>query len=346
MQPRERAAAAEVRHLLYGQLVTQALCAVAELGLPDMLAAGPLPAAELARRSATDPARRSATDPARLRQLMTALVPYEIFSGPDEDAFALGRLGRALTTDAPGSALASALMAHRLMSPAWQGLLDTVRSGVPAFDRVHGSDLFSHLEAHPDLRALFDRTQAADLHLELDALLATGRFAKADTLVDVGGGNGALLAALLHAHRHLRGILVDRPSAAAAARTHLAEAGVADRATVTSGDFFKSLPPEGDLYLMREILHDWDDQQCVTILRTCRFSMPRHGRLLVVELADETPGTGQEARAMGQMSLYMLSVLPGRERHLADYTRLLDAAGLHVDAVHRLTGRKVMIEAR
>ncbi|WP_405591112.1 methyltransferase [Streptomyces sp. NBC_01190] len=338
MDRQERAAALDVRYLLHGQLVSRALCAVAALGIPDLLTAGPLSPAELARRTGADPSR--------LRQLIAALVPFEVFTIRPDGEVELARLGRALTTDAAGSALAGAQLAHDLMSQAWQGLPETVRTGVPAFDRAFGGDLFTHLDRDPGLRTVFDRSQANDLELEVDAILRSGDFGTTGTVVDVGGGDGTLLVHLLAAHPGLRGVLVDRPIAVAAARGRLAAAGLAERAEATPGDFFKTLPARGDVYFMREVLHDWDDDQCVTILRTCRQAMPAAARLLVVELAsDETPGTGPEARMTGLMSLYMLAVLPGRERCPADYARMMAAAGLRVQSITHLTGQKVLIEA-
>lgn len=225
MDRQERAAALDVRYLLHGQLVSRALCAVAALGIPDLLTAGPLSPAELARRTGADPSR--------LRQLIAALVPFEVFTIRPDGEVELARLGRALTTDAAGSALAGAQLAHDLMSQAWQGLPETVRTGVPAFDRAFGGDLFTHLDRDPGLRTVFDRSQANDLELEVDAILRSGDFGTTGTVVDVGGGDGTLLVHLLAAHPGLRGVLVDRPIAVAAARGRLAAAGLAERAEAT-----------------------------------------------------------------------------------------------------------------
>ena len=338
MRPEEADAAVAVRALLYAPLVSRALCSVAELGIPDALSAGPRTVAELARHT-------GAHEPA-LHQVLTALTAFEVFERLPDGRFALARLGTALTAGAPGSALPSALMAQALSARAWQGIPDTVRTGTPAFDKEFGADFFTVLDQRPDLRDLFDATQACDVELESAAILRAHDFSAAGTLVDVGGGDGALLGHLLKAHPGLRGVLLDRPAAATAARDRFTAAGLGERAEARSGDFFTAVPGDGDVYLLREILHDWDDEQCVAVLTACRRAMPAHARLVVIELAaDDHPGTGSDARMTALMTLYMLSVLPGRERTPREFEALLRAAGLRLDSVRRLTGQKALLVA-
>ncbi|CCK30250.1 O-demethylpuromycin-O-methyltransferase [Streptomyces davaonensis JCM 4913] len=338
MRPEEADAAVAVRALLYAPLVSRALCAVAELGIPDALADGPRTAARLARDTGAHEAA--------LHQALTALTAFEVFEALPDGRFALARLGTALTTSAPGSALPSALMAQALTARAWQGIPDTVRTGTPAFDQEFGADFFAVLDQRPDLRDLFDATQARDVELESAAILRAHDFSTAGTLVDVGGGDGALLCELLAAHPELRGVLLDRPAAAAAARARFTAAGLADRAETRAGDFFTAVPDGGDVYLLREILHDWDDEQCVTVLAACRRAMPAHARLVVVELAaDDRPGTDADARMTALMTLYMLSVLPGRERTPGEFEALFGKAGLRLTSVTRLTGQKTLLVA-
>ncbi|MFF6785146.1 methyltransferase [Streptomyces sp. NPDC012510] len=338
MRPDELDSAVEARALLYAPLVSRALCSVVELGVPDLLASEPRTAAELAGLT-------GAHEPS-LRQVMTALTAFDVFAAHADDRFALARIGSALVSDAPGSAAASALMALEMTGRAWNGIPGTVRTGVPAFETEFGADFFGHLDGRSDLRTVFDRTQAADLDLEIAAILGVYDFSGTRTLVDVGGGDGALLARLLDTYPQLHGVLVDRPNAVAAAGVRLKEAGFAARADLRTGDFFQDVPEGGDVYLLREILHDWDDDRCVDLLRVCRRAMPEEGRLIVIELAaDDTTGGGPQARMTALMSLYMLSVLPGRERTTREFAALLSEAGLRLDATYRLTGQKVLIEA-
>ncbi|GHE08126.1 methyltransferase [Streptomyces alanosinicus] len=338
MRAEEADSAVAVRALLYAPLVSRALCSVAELGIPDALSAGPRTVRELARDT-------GAHEPA-LHQVLTALTAFEVFELLPDGRFGLARLGTALTAGAPGSALPSALMAQALSSRAWQGIPDTVRTGTPAFDKEFGASFFTALDRRPDLRDLFDATQARDVELESAAILRAHDFSAAGTLVDVGGGDGALLCHLLQAHPDLRGILLDRPAAAAAALARFTAAGFGDRAEARSGDFFSAVPGGGDVYLLREVLHDWDDDQCVAVLAACRRAMPAHARLVVIELAaDDRPGTDAAARMTALMSLYMLSVLPGRERAPREFEALLQRAGLRLASVRRLTGQKALLVA-
>ncbi|MFE6359614.1 methyltransferase [Streptomyces sp. NPDC057806] len=338
MRPAEADAAVAVRALLYAPLVSRALCGVAELGVPDALLHGPRTAAQLARDTGAHEAA--------LHQVLTALSAYEVFEALPDGRFALARLGTALTAGAPGSALPSALLAQALTARAWQGIPDTVRTGKPAFDQEFGADFFAVLDRRPDLRDLFDATQARDVELESAAILRAHDFSTATTLVDVGGGDGALLCALLAGHPALRGVLLDRPAATAAARARFTAAGFADRAKAREGDFFTAVPEGGDVYLLREILHDWNDEQCVAVLAACRRAMPAHARLVVVELAaDDRPGTDADARMTALMTLYMLAVLPGRERTPGEFEALLGAAGLRLTSVSRLTGQKTLFVA-
>ncbi|MFJ2901150.1 methyltransferase [Streptomyces sp. NPDC087212] len=338
MHPHETDSALAVRALLYAPLVSRALSAVAELGVPDALSAGPRTAADLALHT-------GAHEPS-LRQALIALTAFEVFERLPDDRFALARLGTALTSRAPGSALPSALLAQAVTARAWHGIPDTVRTGIPSFDKEFGTDFFTLLDQRPDLRELFDASQSRDVELESTAILRAHDVPAHGTLVDVGGGDGALLGHVLRERPELRGVLVDRAAAVSAARARFAEAAYAGRAEAREGDFFTAVPDGGDVYLLREILHDWDDEQCVTVLTACRRVMAPHARLVVIELvADDTPGTGPEARLTALMTLYMLSVLPGRERTSREFGALFDAAGLRLDSVRRLNGPKALLVA-
>ncbi|WP_439674042.1 methyltransferase [Embleya sp. MST-111070] len=337
MRPDDVESAVAVRALLYGHLVSRALCSVTGLGIPDLMTSGPRPVAELAELT-------GAHEPS-LRQVMIALTAFDVFEELPDGRFGLARLGAALSTDAPGSARASALMADKVTGRAWHGIPHTVRTGIPAFESRFGAEFFDYLEKQPGLRELFDRSQSADLDLEIDAIERAHDFSETGILVDVGGGNGELMARLLSVHPQLRGVLVDRPAAVTEARTRLDRAGLAERTDVRAGDFFAAVPSGGDVYLLREILHDWDDDQCVTLLRACRRAMSSHSRLVLIELARDGGAADADAKMAALMSLYMLSVLPGRERTTDEFEALLSAAELRLDAVHHLTGQKVLIEA-
>lgn len=325
-----------VRHMVFGQLLSRAVCAAAELGLSDLLVDGPLPATELAARAGADPRR--------LAQLLRSLTAFGLYTRRPDGSYALTTTGAALCTGVTGSALPTALLAAGGIGSAWTGLLDTVRTGSPAFDRLLGTPFFEHLLHDPRHRELFDRSQAHDQELEIDQLLATvdlgGR-----RIVDVGGGDGALLARLLHADPGAEGVLLDAPEVAASARTRMVREGLAGRCTTVAGNFFDAVPSGGDLYVLRQILHDWDDARCVELLRVVRRAMPSGSRLVIVERVVEDGDTGPDAQLAALMDLYMMTVLGGEERSGREFGDLLGAAGFTIRAVHRLPTAVAAIHA-
>ena len=337
----EARSALKVRELIYAQLSSRALCAMAELGLADALAERPLTAAELARRVGADPALLT-----RLLNALAAFGMLDASTGPDGTEFALTPLGATLRATAPASALPTALLVAQAVAPAWERLTESVRTGRPGFPEAFGEDFFARLGGSPELREVFDRSQEAGLALELAALLAAVDFSGPLTVVDVGGGDAALLTGLLSAHRELRGVLVDLAEALSRAARRLDRAGLGNRCELVAGDFFEPLPRDADRYLLRHILHDWDDAACLALLRNCRAAMGPDARLLVIDhLAG---GEGDRSDRWGAvMDLYMMSLFGGgRERTRAELTRLLREAGFDLVRVTRLPAGAGVFEAR
>ncbi len=327
-----------MRSMLYGRLLTQALCTFCELGVPDLLAdrSRSLTAEELARECGAHEAS--------LDRLLRALTTFEVVTESADGRFTLTPLGATLSSGSPKSLRSTALLVGRTVGLAWDALEYTVRTGEPAYPRVHGQGFFEHLGAHPELRAVFDASQQHDVERECAAIHTALADSLTGTVVDVGGGNGALLAHLLDAEPELAGVLLDLPSAVAAAERHLTAKGLADRASVVQGDFFEPLP-EGDLYLLREILHDWDDTSCRRILSNCRRSMGPDSRLAVIELIyEQDSGDGHRLPAL--MDLYMMSLFSGAERRTEEFHTLLTAAGFTVEGAHPLGGGKGLLLCR
>nr|AHE14550.1 putative O-methyltransferase [uncultured bacterium] len=326
-----------MRRLLLGRLVSSALSVAAQLRVADLLADGPRTAEELAVTTGTQA-------PALCRVLRT-LAAFDVLAEDPDGRFALTPLGETLRSDVPGTAWPTALLAAGEIGQAWDGLLDTVRTGKPAFDRMFGTDVFTYFGAQPELRATFYASQAADLEVtltELDAIDVTAH----RTVVDVGGGDGALLAHLLAAAPQARGVLLDSPAVVAEAQARMAAAGLSDRCEVVAGDFFTAIPGDGDLYLMRDVLHDWPDERCVQLLRTCHRAMPDTATLAVIErVADPDLSAGADAQLTALMDLYMLAVLDGRERSREELERLLTGAGFAVGSWHRLSRGTALVEA-
>jgi hypothetical protein len=304
-----------------GHYLASALHLAAKLGIADLLKDGPRPIGELANATATH--TRSLT------RLMRFLVSAGLFAEPETATFALTPLGEYLRGDVPGSARALVrLFAGVRMQNSWRDLEYCVRTGEPAF-RKHGiTDHFAEMAKDPEESANFDAAMADFTKLAAVAVAATYDFAPLHTLVDVGGGNGALLIGILRAHPHLHGIVFDQPHAVERARQEIAKRGLAERCRTVGGDFFKELPTGGDAYVLKHVIHDWDDERAVTILENCRRAMGASGKLLLVE-GVYPPRIDQslESRGAAANDLNMLVNTGGRQRAEHEFRELFAAAG-------------------
>ena len=316
--------AATLLQMLRGYWVSQAIVAAAQLGIADHLADGP--------RSCADLAGCTGVPAGSLRRLLRALASVGVFAEVADGTYGLTPLASCLRADAPGSLRASSIVTGELLYPAWGELLHSLRTGGPSFERVFGAGFFAHLAAHPEVGERFQEMMA---HLKLAsnaAVPAAYDFSGCGTIVDVGGGNGSLLASVLAANPSARGILFELPHVLDQARRQLADAGVAGRCELVGGDFFAGVPAGGDAYLLRSILHDYDDERAARILRACRAAMPAGGRLLVIEQV--VAGGGESGEWMTTfLDLQMLILLGGRERTEAEYRELFAAAGFRLRRV-------------
>jgi len=325
----------ELRHLFLGYRVSQAIYVAAELGIADLLAEGPKSAEELASAC-------GAHAPS-LRRVLRLLASEGVFAQDGDGRFALTPMAEALRGDAPGPVRALVLFsAGEAPWRAWTGLLHSVRTGEPAFDHAHGVGLFEHLRRHPEDRDRFDRVMTAQTAPFTRAVAAAYDFTRFGTVVDVGGAHGALALGLLEAYPHLRGIVFDQPEVAEGARRAIGAAGMAGRCEAAGGDFFDAVPAGGDAYLVKFVLHNWDDERAVAILRACRRAMTADGRLLVIELL-VPPGDGPSFAKSQDVN--MLALAPGgRERSEAEYRALFEAAGFALARTARAQGELHVIE--
>lgn len=328
-------AARLVRAVLIGKLLSQSLSTFVELGVAEALTRRAMRGDELAAALKTDPHV--------LTQLLRALVPFDVVGyDPLTDRFDLRSVGSALTRDAVGSAYASALLAGGSMGRAWNRLSESVRTGAPAFDIAHGMDLFTALDGDPDLRRLFHESQARDLELSISDLIDAIDVPETATILDVGGGEGAFLEHLMIA-TGADGILMDTPSTIAGV-----PAARAAKMELAPGDFFHSVPSGADVIVLRDILHDWGDEQAVRILLTCRRAVAEKGRIVVVErtLSDDNELSSQQHELAPLMNLYMVTVLGGCERSIDDYRALAAEARLAERDLAILADGTMVLELR
>ncbi len=323
-----------LRTMVTGFRVSQALSVAADLGLSDELANGP--------RTVADLASAVSVDADTLRRLLRALATVGVYTEEPDDSYANTKLSDLLRDDVPGSVRP---LARTLQDPAlwaaWGHLEHSVRTGETAFVALHGMDVWSHRERQPEQNAIFNDNMAT---LSLDvgtAVAAAYDFLDVDTVVDVGGGKGIVLAAVLGANAHVSGTVFDAAHVVAETPPPGASASVASRWKAASGSFFESVPA-ADAYILKSIIHDWHDDECVQILRSCRAALNDGGVVLVVEKVLGRPGD----RADAAFSDLNMLVLPGgRERTEEEYAALFAAAGLRLRTVTDTVTRYSILEA-
>jgi SAM-dependent methyltransferase len=318
--------APELMGLINSMWTSQAVCVAAELGIADVLASGPKHIEELAR--GTDSHAPS------LHRLMRALASLDLCQEREDGSFVLTSTGSLLCAKGPDSLQQWALWSSRYLWPLWGNLLHSVKTGCPARRLVVGTVGFEHLE-HDDAAAVVFNHGMIDLtQLIAKEVARTYDFAGMQLIVDVGGGYGALLAAILAAHPDVRGVLYDLPHAIEGARAYVARANVATRCDCVAGSFFDSVPDGADAYLLKSIIHDWDDEHSAAILRNCRRAIAPGGKLVLVErILPARFEACSRHRTIARSDLTMLISCEGRERTEADLNVLLDSCGFTLTRV-------------
>ena len=310
----------QMQLLITGFRVSQAVHTAAELRLSDLLASQPMTAGDLATAAGCDPDA--------LHRLLRALASLGVYEQLPDGRFASTALGDQLRSDVPGSQHAFAAFAGRAYWwQAWSALSHSIRTGQNAFQFVHGRDDWQYRAEHPDESTTFDAFMTANSVRAGAAIVRAYDFERFATVVDVAGGRGALLAAILSQHPSMRGILFDQPHVVSGAAATFLDAGVHSRCEIVGGNMFDAVPEGGDAYLLKAILHDWEDPQAHAILATCRRAMNPTATLIVMErLLD---GADQEVFFS---DLNMLVGPGGRERGTDEFAELFAGAGF------RLTG--------
>ncbi|MGY1821893.1 methyltransferase [Geodermatophilus sp. SYSU D00079] len=304
-------AAARLARLADGYLVTQLLHVCIALGVPEALAAGP--------RTADDLAAELGAAPAALHRVLRGLAAEEVLDELPAGRFALTATGELLRAGVPESLRGAVTARAELYYRAAAGLLDAVRSGATPFDVVHGRPFFDHLAAAPERLAAFRASMADRSAREAGAVVDAYDPTRFTSVVDVGGGSGTLLRAVLDRVPSAEVVLFDQPDVVAGSEL-----------PAVGGDFFTGVPAGADAYLLSRVLHDWDDADAVRVLRSCRAAMRSDSVLLVVEAV--LPDRAVDDPAAVRMDLHMLVLLHGRERTAAEYAALLEEAGLRLVA--------------
>jgi hypothetical protein len=309
--------AVALRQLSTGFWVSQAVGVVAELGIVDVLQEGPKTSEELAQATGTNPGA--------LYRLLRAVASVGVLVEETPGRFSSTPLSALLSADVPHSWRAAAIMSGQAWSwQPWGALMYSVKTGQPAFDHLFGMDFDAYLEQHQEAGEIFQAFMNVATAEEAMAVAPVYDFSGVRTVVDVGGGRGALLAAILRANPHLRGVLFDAPHVVAGARSLLDAHGVAERCALVGGDFFDTVPLGGDAYLLKWILVSWDDERSVSILKNCHRAMQGHGKVLVIE---RIIPPGNEPFFGKFADLNLLVMYHGRHRSEPEYRELFRQAG-------------------
>jgi hypothetical protein len=321
--------------MIMGFRVTQLLHVAAKLGIADKLADGPKSSRELAKQCACDADALYRT----LRALSNLGVLIEL----GQQRFRLTALGEHLRAGKHGSLHAAALLyGEPWLWNAYGQLLHSVQTGQPAFEHTHGSAFFDYLGANELAAETFNAAMTAFSDQETEALLRAFDFSEVGHVIDVGGGHGRLLASLLRAHPRLRATLFDQPQVVSGASELQDPEDLGARCTITAGNFFECVPAGGQIYLLKSVLHDWDDDKASQILQRCREAMSPMSRLLVVERVIGDPSEASEAKLF---DINMLTILGGRERTQYEHQALLHTAGLRLTRIISTSSPLTILEA-
>ena len=333
-QPIELPPSAAMLQMIQWFWVSRALYVAAELGVSDLLLDGPKHSEELAEATRTHAPS--------LYRVLRALGSVGVFAEDDERRFTLTPLGETLCTDVPESLRHFAIeVLGQNHYNAWDRVMYSVRTGATAFDHVYGVTKWQFHAEHAEDARIFDEAMVSFNAVVAKAVVASYDFSSDDKVVDVGGGDGSLLSVILQANPRLRGVLVDLRHVTDSARRRFKKNGLAERCEVVPGDFFAPLP-EGDSYILKWIIHDWDDQWSEAILSNCCAAMANGGRVLIIESVLRPGGATSFSKFM---DLNMLVMTGGRERTEAEYRAILGRAGLKLTRIIPTSTEISVIEA-
>lgn len=333
-KPNDAQSRTALLQMITGFWVSQAIHVAAKLGIADVLQDG--------AKSSEELAESFSVSPRELFRLLRFLASLGIFAETQDGRFELTPLARGLQTGAPGSLRAMAIMYGEEIYRAWGDLMHSIRTGETAFDHVFGSGHIQYMAQHPAAAAVFNQAMTEFTAQEATAVIRAYDFARFDTIVDVGGGKGSFLTAILKANPAVQGVLFELPHIAHSAQESIETAGLAGRCQVAGGDFFVTVPSGGDAYILKNIILNWDDDQSVAILTNCRRAMAEQGRLLVIESVILPPNVPSFSKLL---DLHMLVVTGGQGRSQTAFRALLAAAGFELLDVISTRSSTSVIEA-
>lgn len=324
----------QLDQMISGYWISQAIYAAAKFNIADHLIDGP--------KSIEQLAEATSTNADALYRLLRALASVGIFAEGEPRHFALTPLAEPLQSDVPGSKRALALMAGDEQFRTWAEIEYSIQTGKTAFDKAFGKPIFEYLSENPDKARIFDAAMVGIHGRESDIVLSAYDFSGVGVLADIGGGNGSQISQVLNRNSDLKGILFDLPHVIERAKNPIESAGLLDRCELVGGSFFESVPEGADIYLMRHIIHDWDDEKSLTILRNCHQAMSANTKLLIVE---SVIPPGNDPFGGKFLDLVMLLIPGGKERTAEEYRALLDQAGFELTQVIPTTSEVSIIEA-
>ena len=332
---------ADLLRLAYGAQAAQVIYVAAKLRLADLLKDG--------ARSSVDLAAAAGVDAAVLQRVLRSLVTLGVLAPAPHDRFALTEMGKYLQSDRADSIQPRAILNTELLLPLWGDLLHTLRTGESGVARVLGMPLYEYLASHPDVGALFDQTMASYAQYRLGPAVAAYDFSRFRSIVDVGGGNGALLIEILRAYPKPSGIVFDLAEVAERARENIAAAGLSDRCTAVGGSALETVPAGGDAYILSNFLIGMDDKRASEVLRRCHRAMTDGGRVLLIEWVVPARGEMTDSFKSWDTSSIDLTILAtgvGRVRTAEEFVAVLQAAGLALTQIIPTASSVSVIEAR
>ena len=315
----------EAQRLVSGFRAYMMMVAACRLKIPDLLASGP--------KTADEVAASTQTHAPSIQRLLRGLFVWGVLAEMPDGRFASTPISDDFRSDRPGLRNLTIMLSEEGYQ-AWGELMYTLQTGKPAYEHVYRKSHFERLAEEPEMSAHFNAAMVEISARVAQAFITSFDFQGVSTVVDVGGGNGGMLLAVLQAHPEMRGILFDLAQGLAGAHETLAAASVADRVTLHEGSFFEAVSSGADLYLLKSIIHDWDDERALAILRTCRRAMSDRSRLVLLERRfPERIENADEMLTTVMGDLQMMVVLGGKERTDNEYRELMAKAGLRMTRV-------------